>query len=285
MRRLRVKRCERSPPRLSFPPVLLPPCSPAPPLTRAPFPRVAGEKDELVQPESGALGAMLKRADELAKHGEPRAPLRKTDRAGCSLLPPRLSPPSGPITSNQMNLGTLGSRPSSLVSIQLFHSPASTRVSLTRTSRMMRSPPPPSCHPSPAVKKPREQAVDSELLCTLADFGVEMSKKLGPTGAAAFSARAFVSRLCAAHVNGWDPSSQAVDDPGSFDWNVFGSAVSKHFVHAPTMGFMCVPRPAPPVPTKSMHPGEGGRRKHETRASPRVTFLPLSVAAPRNGRE
>lgn len=89
-----------------------------------------------------------------------------------------------------------------------------------------------------SVKKPREQAVDGELMCTLAEYGVEMSKKLGPKGAAAFSAREFIATLCRTYVTGWDPQSQAVDDPGSFDWSVFGSSVSKHFVEAPTMSFM-----------------------------------------------
>lgn len=88
------------------------------------------------------------------------------------------------------------------------------------------------------VKKTREQAVDGELLCTLADYGVAMSKRLGPKGAAAFSAREFIATLCRTYVTGWDPQSQAVDDPGSFDWSVFGSSVSKHFVEAPTMSFM-----------------------------------------------
>ena len=77
-------------------------------------------------------------------------------------------------------------------------------------------------------------------MCTLADYGVEMSKKLGPKGAAAFSAREFIAVLCRTYVTGWDPQSQAVDDPGSFAWSVFGSSVSKHFVDAPTMSFMCV---------------------------------------------
>ena len=64
--------------------------------------------------------------------------------------------------------------------------------------------------------------MDSELLCTLADYGVEMSKKLGPRGAAAFSAREFLAVLCRSYVTGWDPASQAIEDPGSFNWSVFG---------------------------------------------------------------
>ena len=85
-------------------------------------------------------------------------------------------------------------------------------------------------------------------MCTLADYGVEMSKKLGPKGAAAFSAREFIATLCRTYVTGWDPQSQLVDDPGSFDWKVFGSSVSKHFVDAPTMSFMCVRHITPLCP-------------------------------------
>ena len=64
------------------------------------------------------------------------------------------------------------------------------------------------------MRKPREQAVDSELMCTLADYGVELSKKLGPKGAAAFSSSDFLNRLCRDYVQAWDPTSQAVADPG-----------------------------------------------------------------------
>lgn len=68
-------------------------------------------------------------------------------------------------------------------------------------------------------------------------------------GAAAFSEREFVARLCRMHVKGMDPQSQAADDSDAFDWTAFGASVSKLFAQAPTMSFMCVhahlPLPAP----------------------------------------
>ena len=93
------------------------------------------------------------------------------------------------------------------------------------TNRTPRSHPPAST----AVKRTREQAVDAELMCTLVDYGVQLSKKLGPEGAAAFAPSEFTTRLCAMYVRGWDPQLQATIDRSSFDWRGFGSSVSRRF--------------------------------------------------------
>jgi len=66
-------------------------------------------------------------------------------------------------------------------------------------------------------------------MCTLVDYGVEMSKKLGHQGAASFTPSDFITRVCAMYVRGWDPQFQATLDHGSLDWRVFGSSVSKRF--------------------------------------------------------
>lgn len=67
---------------------------------------------------------------------------------------------------------------------------------------------------------------------------MEMAKRLGPRGAAAYHPREFCGRLCGVFVNGWDPQSQAVDDPGSFRWEILGSQVSPFFAEAPACAFM-----------------------------------------------
>jgi hypothetical protein len=92
--------------------------------------------------------------------------------------------------------------------------------------------------------KPREQLEDAKAMCTIVEAGVEMAKRLGPKGSAAYAPTAFVRRLALQFAAGADPAANARADPGAFDWNVFGSAVSNRFLAAPACGFMNGPMDA-----------------------------------------
>ena len=81
-------------------------------------------------------------------------------------------------------------------------------------------------------------------MCTIVEAGVEMAKRLGPRGSAAYAPSAFVRRLALQFAAGADPAANARADPGAFDWNVFGSAVSNRFLAAPACGFMNGPMDA-----------------------------------------
>ena len=81
-------------------------------------------------------------------------------------------------------------------------------------------------------------------MCTIVQAGVEMAKRLGPRGSAAYAPSAFVRRLALQFAAGADPAANARADPGAFDWNVFGSAVSNRFLAAPACGFMNGPMDA-----------------------------------------
>jgi hypothetical protein len=60
------------------------------------------------------------------------------------------------------------------------------------------------------VSKPREQAVDGEVMCKLADHGLELVKNL-QSGGAGCTPAALVARLKAQHVPGWNPQAQGAD--------------------------------------------------------------------------
>jgi hypothetical protein len=91
------------------------------------------------------------------------------------------------------------------------------------------------------VQKPREQAVDTELMVVLAGYGVLLAKGLTP-GASTVSASDFLARLKRLYVAGWDDATQqAPPNPGAFDWAALGGAVGKHFRWAPSSApHMCV---------------------------------------------
>ena len=68
------------------------------------------------------------------------------------------------------------------------------------------------------MQKPREQAVDTELMVVLAGYGVLLAKGLTP-GASTVSASDFLARLKRLYVAGWaDATQQAPPNPGAFDW-------------------------------------------------------------------
>jgi hypothetical protein len=90
--------------------------------------------------------------------------------------------------------------------------------------------------PSPprAVHKPREQAVDTELMVVLAGCGLQLAKGLTP-GAASVSPSDFLARLRCLHMAGF--ADAAPDEPPSaaaFDWVALGKSVGKLFRWAPT---------------------------------------------------
>ena len=97
--------------------------------------------------------------------------------------------------------------------------------------------------PHPAVKKAREQQVDTTLYSTLAESGLEMSKKLG--GAAKHTPAELVTRLIHLFTHDCaDKTATAAEDSGAFDWRVCGSHVAKHFAEAPAASFMNGPMDA-----------------------------------------
>ena len=94
-----------------------------------------------------------------------------------------------------------------------------------------------------AVKKAREQQVDTTLYSTLAESGLEMSKKLG--GAAKHTPGELVTRLIHLFTHDCaDKTATAAEDSGAFDWRVCGSHVAKHFAEAPAASFMNGPMDA-----------------------------------------
>ena len=92
------------------------------------------------------------------------------------------------------------------------------------------------------MQKPREQAVDTELMVVLAGYGVLMAKGLTP-GASTVSAADFLSCLKRSYVAGWDDAAETAPNPGAFDWAALGTDGGKYFRWAPSSGpHMCVAR-------------------------------------------
>jgi hypothetical protein len=92
------------------------------------------------------------------------------------------------------------------------------------------------------VHKPREQALDTELMVTLAGYGVQLAKGLTP-GASAVSAGDFLAKLRLAHGGGMDdaPDASAPANPNAFAWAALGASVRKYFRWAPSCApHMCV---------------------------------------------
>lgn len=90
------------------------------------------------------------------------------------------------------------------------------------------------------VKRPREQAVDSEVLCRLAECGVELSKKLRP-GPTTHSVGDVLGALRMAHVGGMEPHDTARDDPKAFDWRALGSRCAVYGAPVTTQSHMMGP--------------------------------------------
>ena len=85
--------------------------------------------------------------------------------------------------------------------------------------------------------------MDTTLYSTLAESGLEMSKKLG--GAAKHTPAELVTRLIHLFThNCADKTATAAEDSGAFDWRVCGSHVAKHFAEAPAASFMNGPMDA-----------------------------------------
>lgn len=99
------------------------------------------------------------------------------------------------------------------------------------------------CRAPNTVKKAREQQVDTTLYSTLAESGLEMSKKLG--GAGKHTPAELVTRLIHLFTHDCaDKTATAAEDSGAFDWHVCGSHVAKHFAEAPSASFMNGPMDA-----------------------------------------
>ena len=85
--------------------------------------------------------------------------------------------------------------------------------------------------------------MDTTLYSTLAESGLEMSKKLG--GAGKHTAAELVTRLIHLFTHDCaDKTATAAEDSGAFDWHVCGSHVAKHFAEAPSASFMNGPMDA-----------------------------------------
>lgn len=87
------------------------------------------------------------------------------------------------------------------------------------------------------VRKPREQAVDSELLCQLADFGLEMAKRFSAT-ASGMTPKEYIVHLRNNFVLGIEKQKLGESDPAAFDWRRMGQQVSKYFESAPSYSWM-----------------------------------------------
>jgi len=87
------------------------------------------------------------------------------------------------------------------------------------------------------VRKPREQAVDSELLCQLADFGLEMAKRFSAT-ASGMTPKEYIVHLRNNFVLGIEKQKLGEADPAAFEWRRMGQQVSKYFESAPSYSWM-----------------------------------------------
>ena len=93
------------------------------------------------------------------------------------------------------------------------------------------------------VKKAREQVIDSQLLCQLTAYGVEIAKKLGSGAASAVSAKDLCVRLKARFVRGVDPQNAPVHNPSAFPWaDVAACPAARHLLR-PAAGFACMNGP------------------------------------------
>ena len=106
--------------------------------------------------------------------------------------------------------------------------------------------------------------MDTTLYSTLAESGLEMSKKLG--GAGKHTAAELVTRLIHLFTHDCaDKTATAAEDSGAFDWHVCGSHVAKHFAEAPSASFMNGPMDAQ-VKTRAAH-----RRRRDEPLGPVTT--------------
>jgi len=84
------------------------------------------------------------------------------------------------------------------------------------------------------VYRPREQAVDTELLVVLAGYGVQLAKGLTP-GATAVRPSEFLDRLKLRFATGWAASQAGAEVAAdSFDWAALGRAVGPLLRTAPS---------------------------------------------------
>ena len=93
------------------------------------------------------------------------------------------------------------------------------------------------------VKKAREQVLDSQLLCQLSAYGVELAKKLGAGAASAMSAKDLTTRLKLFCVRGVDPINAPVDNPAAFDWEKLATTPAARFLVRPAVTFSCMNGP------------------------------------------
>ena len=182
-------------------------------------PRPAERKDLLIDPKSNALAETVARSDELFSKGA-RGAAREPEHA-------RRDSASRPHVFSNLALGDVRPRASPSLETGTETEPGTE----TGTHAFPSSPVP--LAPPLAVKRARELNEDAITYVEIVGSAVEMAKRLGPRGAAAYHPREFCGRLCGVFVNGWDPQSQAVDDPGSFRWEILGSQVSPFFAEAP----------------------------------------------------
>lgn len=90
---------------------------------------------------------------------------------------------------------------------------------------------------SQRVKRPREQAVDSEIFTRLADAGKSMAKKLAHGGQGQ-TAKDFLRKLKELHVPGEEPQVTGRDSPEAMDWMAIGRTVAHMW--QPAVGVCCM---------------------------------------------
>jgi hypothetical protein len=74
-----------------------------------------------------------------------------------------------------------------------------------------------TCAPSDAVRKPREQKADADLLTQLTEFTLQAAKQLRPD-ASLCTPTAFLGRLVSHFVGGMDMDEEEDVSPERFDW-------------------------------------------------------------------
>ena len=182
-------------------------------------PNPADKKDDLVNANSDALKKTVARANQIFENGA-RAPEEYPARRG-------------PVSRAANEPDPAPSPP-----------PRASPRALPPASRGSRTPivPPSPSHPR-AVVKPREQLEDAGLVHDRPGWrgDGEAPRPEGLRGVRALGVRPPPRAQFAA---GADPAANARADPGAFDWNVFGSAVSNRFLAAPACGFMNGPMDA-----------------------------------------
>lgn len=90
---------------------------------------------------------------------------------------------------------------------------------------------------SQRVKRPREQAVDSEIFTRLADAGKSMAKKLAHGGQGQ-TAKDFLRKLKELHVPGEEPQEAGRESPEAMDWMAIGRNVAHMW--QPAVGVCCM---------------------------------------------